>query len=60
MQSLTGKVVAFQNRLEVEWDARKREWLKAFSQPDILMKDVGELNNGKATNHMDNKKWKIP
>lgn len=60
MQSLTGNVVAFQNRLEVEWDGRKREWLKVFSRPDMLMKDVGELNNGKATNYMDNKKWKIP
>lgn len=60
LEAHTGRAVTVNNVLECEWDARKREWLKVFGKPKMLMKDVGELSSGQAWNYMSEEDDDIP
>ena len=60
METHTGCAVTVHNVLECEWDPRKREWLKVFGKPKMLMKDVSELSGCVAFNYMREEDDDIP
>ena len=50
MEEKTGSKVWWRCALEVEFDKRKREWLKKFSKPTHSCDDVTKLGNGDCSN----------
>ena len=62
LEKLTGIHVRWECALEVEFDKRKREWLKLFTVPDILCADVSEVGEGDGTcwNLMTDEEAQLP
>ena len=62
LEKLTGIHVRWECALEVEFDKRKREWLKHFPVPDILCADVSEVGEGDGTcwNLMTDEEAQLP
>ena len=62
LEKLTGIHVRWECALEVEFDKRKREWLKHFTVPDILCADVSEVGegDGKCWNFMTGEEAQLP
>ena len=62
MQVVTGVAVNFKLAVEVESDPRKREWLRAFSKPELLFDDVTAFgdDHGESVNHMTGNPATLP
>ena len=57
---MTDNAVNFKNMLECEFNPRKREWLKEFSKPEMLMDDVCKLSKAQAYNFMTDLEEDVP
>ena len=60
LESLTGVACNLKNMIECEFDARKRVWLKSFSKPKVLTKDVSNLCNDADYDWMTEDEQPIP
>ena len=52
MEGMTGRLVKWDNVIEVELAKRKRTWLSVFGQPKQLLSEVTELHNDSAFNYI--------
>ena len=60
LHDLTGHAVHWKNSIEVEWVQKKRAWLRVFSVPEVLAKDVTDLDNEFIHNFMDGQQVMVP
>ena len=57
---LTGKNVKLENLIEIEMNKNKRDWLAAFSCPELLGRDVEALGEEEMVDRVSGKYTSIP
>ena len=60
LESMTGKMVHWENSLEIELHPRKRVWLSHFSRPVILASDVTGMGGLATFNYMCDSESELP
>ena len=60
MATLTGKTAKLKNLMEIEMNKKKRDWLAAFSCPELLGRDVTGLGDEEMVDHVSGEYTSFP